>query len=350
MKIISIETWIEELPLLEAYTVSYATFNKAVNLFCKIETNTGIIGYGCAAPDINVTGETTDKCLITVNNTIAPIINGSDPLRIIYILEKIRHHLLKMPSVMAMVDMALYDILGKTANLPLWKLLGGYKTSIPTSITIGICDVKETTKKAKLFIKQGFRCLKIKGGLCLEDDIERILKTREVVGPNIKIRFDANQGYDTRMTFEFIKKTDSAKLELIEQPTPKENLTQLGKITNRATVPIMADESMITLQDAFRLVRKNLVNMINIKLMKVGGINAAANVNAVAKAAKVDVMIGCMDESALSIAAGLHFALSRQNIKFADLDSHLDINNDPFKGAVLLKNGVLTPTDNPGLF
>jgi L-alanine-DL-glutamate epimerase-like enolase superfamily enzyme len=320
-------------------------------VFLRIETDKGITGYGCAAPDLEITGETYETVLRDGREVIIPLLKGSDPLRIAFQMERLRK--VKTcppgPSAMAMVDMALYDLLGKTAGLQVYRILGGFRKSLKTSITIGILPVDETVQKAVEFIRRGFKCLKIKGGADADTDIERILKVRETVGKNIEIRFDANQGYSEEESLKFVESTRSAKLELIEQPTPKEKLSQLGRVTHEVHIPVMADESLMGLRDAFRLARRKLVDMVNIKLMKCGGISEAVHINAVARAANLDVMVGCMDESALGIAAGLHFALARPNVIYADLDGHLDLIGDPTTGAVILKDGILYPAPGAGL-
>ena len=135
----------------------------------------------------------------------------------------------------------------------------------------------------------------------------------------------------------------------MEQPTTIENESLMGLLSDHSDMPIMADESLRSLKDAFRLTSKGYTDMINIKLMKVGGIFAAFQINAVAKAAQNEVMIGCLDECGLGISAGLHFALSRSNVHYADLDGHFDILNDPYKDLFVLKNGYLIPNGEPGI-
>jgi L-alanine-DL-glutamate epimerase-like enolase superfamily enzyme len=349
MKITNVETWTVEMPLKEPYTIAYETIDKSRNVFIRIETNGAITGFGCSAPDLEITGETSETVTQAINDIAIPYLLNKDPIRITKLLENLREPLLNKPSAKAGIDIALYDILGKVSNLPLWKLLGGYRQKIKTSITIGILPLSETISIAKKYVAEGFKCIKIKGGLNVEEDIERLMKVRELTGKNFELLFDANQGYSVEESIYFFKQTKSAKLELLEQPTPKGKPDLLGRVTSEIPIPVMADESLVTLQDAFRLASKNLVNMVNIKLMKVGGISNALHINSVARIANIGVMIGCIDESALSISAGLHFALARPNVLYADLDGHLDLINDPSAGAVTIKDGIMYPSEKPGI-
>lgn len=344
-----LEVWEVKMPLTEPYTIAYETIAATSNIFLRLETNTGIVGFGCAAPDLEVTGETPETVLSQFHQKVEPFLKGQNPFQMVWLMVELRKECLDSPSLMAMVDMALHDLLAKKADMPLYQLLGGYRHSIPTSITIGILPVEETVAKAIRFVKEGFFILKIKGGMNVDLDVERLFKIREKLGHKIFLRFDANQGYSSDEAIRFVRESHLCNIEILEQPTPGKELESMGIVTDQTHLPVMADESLLTLPDAFKIARNNWADMVNIKLMKVGGIIPAKHINSVAMAAGMEAMIGCMDESALGISAGLHFALSRINVGFADLDGHLDLINDPAEGCVILKNGILYPQDKPGL-
>ncbi len=349
MEITRINVQKMNLSLKNPYQIAYEKINSVVNVFLEIETNVGLHGFGCAAPDLPVTGETPESVYDAADTIFRDTLLGSNPLNYVRLLERLKFQIGKQPAALALADMALHDILGKAAGMPLYKLLGGYRESIKTSVTIGISSVEDTVKQARNLVSAGFKALKIKGGQQVKSDIERVMKVRETVGGHVELRFDANQGYTVEEAIQFVENVRSAHLELVEQPTPKGQPDLLGFVTRAVSLPIMADESMLNLRDVFRLAKNDLIDMVNIKLMKVGGIYEAMHVNSVARAAEMEVMIGCMDESALAISAGLHFALARPNVKYADLDGHLDLMDDPTAGCVKLEDGFLYPLKNPGL-
>ncbi|MFD1315362.1 mandelate racemase/muconate lactonizing enzyme family protein [Namhaeicola litoreus] len=348
MKITKVSFERHFLQLKNPYTIAYETIKNASNFFLQIETDGRIVGLGCAAPDKEVTGESDDETTSVIKSLVIPFLTGKNPLNYVQILTELKILLPKSPSVLAMVDMALFDIFAKKAEVPLYQFLGGFRHEIATSITVGILPLKETLYEVEEFVDQGFNIIKIKGGLNVEEDIERVNQVHQKY-PKLALRFDGNQGYNKKETIKFVEETKKVGIEILEQPTKIHKRKKLAKITKQVDIPVMADESIKSLADAFHLAKNSIINMINIKLMKVGGIQEAKHINSVAKSGKIEVMVGCLDESALGISAGLHFALSRPNIEYADLDGHLDFINDPVKNIFILEKGVLRPNQEFGL-
>jgi L-alanine-DL-glutamate epimerase-like enolase superfamily enzyme len=337
-----------DLSLTVPYTIAYETVSKATNFILKIETSSKLVGYGCAAPDWEVTEETPEMVEETITGKILPYLNGRSPLQYIRILEELKVLCPDMSSALAMVDMALLDLMAKKMEVPLYQFLGGYREAIATSITIGILSLEETLQLAREFVGKGFTILKIKGGADLEEDIAKMIRLRETF-PDVIFRFDGNQGYSVDESIAFVKATKTVGIQIFEQPTKTKSSHKLGEVTHAVGIPVMADESLKTLDDAFRLAQHDLIDMVNIKLMKVGGIMEGMHINSVARSAGLEAMVGCLDECALGISAGLHFALSRPNIHFADLDGHLDLEYDPFTGLFRLEKGILYPSEAYGL-
>jgi L-alanine-DL-glutamate epimerase-like enolase superfamily enzyme len=348
MRIERVEAWAVPMTLAEPYSIAYERVEETTNVFLRLVTQS-FVGLGCAAPDLPVTGETPTSVQQALMEIAEPVLVGADPMRWGALLEELRTPLKVQPAARAAIDMALLDLLGKACDRPVWQLLGGFRNRIETSVTIGILPEFETVDAARARVRAGFRCLKIKGGSDVDSDIARVLRVREAVGEAAEIRFDANQGYSLEDSLRFVAETKRARLELLEQPTARGEPDLLGRLTAEVDIPVMADESLMTLRDAFRLAGQDLVDMVNVKLMKVGGIAEALQINSVARAARMETMVGCVDESEAGIAAGLAFALSRPNVAYADLDGHLDLEGDPASGSLVLREGVLHAPTEAGL-
>lgn len=346
------------LTLREPYAIAYQSIERFDNLIVELETQHGLVGLGVAAPDLDVTGETIEDTHAGLLH-VEPLLHGEDGAGYVRLVEAVRDALPKAPSVRAAIDMALVDLISKSAGVPAWRLLGGYRERFPTSVTIGILSLADTLQAVeRRVIKDGFSIIKVKGGANVEDDIARLRAVRQRF-PYIELRFDANCGYHADEALHFARATVDCGISIYEQPVPRAELKQLGNIALATQMSVMADESMMNARDCFRLAQsigkghdgeQKMVDMINVKLMKVGGLEDAVQVNAVARTAGIETMVGCMDECELSIAASLAFALSRRNVTAVDLDGHLDLADDPTAGRCLkIAGGIMIPSEEPGL-
>ena len=349
MKIIQAMAIPVELQLKEPFAIANETIEVADNILIRLETETGIIGWGCSTPDA-VTSETKDTVLRNFEAAKRLVI-GCDPTRINLVNFALDSDIKGNSSLKAGINMALYDIIGKMAGIPLFRLLGGYREKIATSVTIGLNNTNLMVEKAKQIVSDGFKFIKIKCGINADDDIENIIAIREAVGPTIKLRLDANEGYSVEEALRIVKtlEKNAVAIEMLEQPTKADYLYSLKDVARQCSVPIIADETALTLRDSFKLVRLEIADMINIKLMKIGGITNAIKANALAELADVPVMVGCMNESMAAMSAGVHFACAFRNVEYADLDSALDFTNDVAKGGARYEDGYVIPSERPGL-
>jgi len=229
-------------------------------------------------------------------------------------------------------------------------MLGAERRALPTSVTLGITgDIEAAVARARRWIDDGFRILKIKVGEDWEFDARLVRSLRSTLGPDIVVRADANQGYSETDALRFLRAAEPFGLELLEQPTPASDPETLGRLRGATSVPIMADESVQSEEDSERLVAERSVDLFNIKLMKSGGILASLAIATRAAEAGLGVMFGCNDESRLSIAAALHGALAAPGSVRADLDGHLDLQDDVAVGGVRIRDGFIEALDEPGL-
>jgi L-alanine-DL-glutamate epimerase-like enolase superfamily enzyme len=245
--------------------------------------------------------------------------------------------------------MALYDILGKTGRKPLFMLMGGYRSEVMTDITLGIKSPKEMAKDSLIAVQKGFKALKVKVGTNPSEDVERVKMVREAVGSDVELRVDANQAWTPKEAMDVLTEISKCNVEFVEQPVSAEDVRGLASVRKHSSIPVMADESVHSPADALRLIRSEAVDMINIKLMKSGGIHKARKIVEVAEAAGVPCMIGCMSESELGITAAVHLAAAMRNIRYADLDSDLLLRDKLVKNTLKVENSVRPLSSLPGL-
>jgi L-alanine-DL-glutamate epimerase-like enolase superfamily enzyme len=336
--------------LREGYRIAGASFETADNVILKVVTADGRTGFGCAAPAEEVTGESADACRRACRDVLVPLLRGSDAADREGLHARALAALPGAPAARAAVDIALCDLMGQRAGVPLARLLGMRRHRLPTSITLGIGDPDEVLRKAGRHVAEGFRILKVKVGEDWRADARLIHLLRGGFGSGIVLRADANQGYSEEDAGRFLAAVADDDLELLEQPTIATDLAAMERVQRATSVPIMADESVRSPDEARALVRAGAARLVNIKLMKCGGLLAGSEIAGITHAAGMGAMLGCMDESRIGIAAALHLALAAPNAERADLDGHLDLVDDVASGGVRVEAGYVVPDlDRPGL-
>jgi L-alanine-DL-glutamate epimerase-like enolase superfamily enzyme len=350
IRVVSVEVFPVTFRLAEGYRIAGHQFTRAENVFLKMTTSDGRTAFGGAAPFEEVTGEGPDATLLALRDRLGPWLLGEDISDPAAVMRRAAAEVPAAPAARAALDMALLDLQARRAGVPLFRLLGAERQGLPTSVTLGIAgDVEAAVARARRWIEDGFRILKIKVGEDWEFDTRLVRALRSALGPDIVVRADANQGYSEADALRFLRAAEPFGLELLEQPTPASEPEALGRLRGATSVPIMADESVQSEGDAERLVAARSVDLFNIKLMKSGGVLASLGIATRAANAGLGVMFGCNDESRLSIAAALHGALAAPGSVRADLDGHLDLQDDVALGGIRIRDGFIEALDEPGL-
>ena len=350
MRIKNLNVWNADLGNTKPYTIAFKTVDEVRNVFVELVLENGITGIGSGNPSEYVVGENIGQTIEALKEDNLEFLAGRDIREFHQLTYDVWKKFPKNPAARAALDIALHDTFAKYLGVPLVKFLGQKIKTLPTSNTIGIKNVTETLKEATEYVQAGFKVLKVKLGKDLNEDIERIVKLRENLGNKVAIRIDANQGYDINQTVEFYTKTLHLNVELIEQPLPAKAVKEMKSLPEEIRKKIAADESLITPKDALELVKPPRASGIfNIKLMKCGGVSQGLKIADIALQEGVDLFWGCNDESAVSITAALHAAFSCSNTKYIDLDGSLDLGKDVVKGGFILKDGMMSCSDKPGL-
>lgn len=352
MLIHSIETIPVAVPLTKPFKTALRTVHTAHAVYVKVTCEDGRVGWGEAPPTHVITGDSMGSITYAIEEVIAPQLIGLDIRQGDKIFQTLKKSIIRNTSAKAAVDMAIYDLIGQLANLPLYQLLGGFRSELETDFTVSVNDPIEMADDAARYISEGFDVLKVKVGIGpIEDDLERIQAIRERIGQVPKLRLDANQGWNAKEAVRAIGLMEDAgfDIELIEQPVYAGDLEGLKYVTDHTLTPIMADEAVFTAEDAVRILQMRAADLINIKLMKSGGIYEALKINALAQANGIECMVGSMIETKLGITAATHFAASSSNITRFDFDAPLMLAQDIVPGGIVYKGRKIYLPKTAGL-
>lgn len=318
-------------------------------IYVKILTDEGIYGLGEATPFALVTAETIDGTIATIE-FMKPALIGADPTDIATIHRIMDSTILRNTSAKAAIDIACYDIIGKKAGMPVHRMLGAKESTVQTDITIGIDTVEAMVNEAMQRVAEGFRIIKVKCGVEPQKDVEVIRQMRKALGPDIDLRIDANQGYDIQTALSVLEQMKEYHLTEAEQPLPYWDIHGMAEVNKLSPVPIMADESVHTPEQAEIACEHDACKIVNIKLMKCGGIYPALQIADIAKKYGKTCLVGCFSESKLAISAAAAVVLAKDNIESADLDSFFSFTNPEVgvTGGFRVDKDMITMSEKPG--
>src|SRR5688500_4001887 len=352
MKITDIRFGLLKVPLKTPFKTALRTVDAIEDIVVEVHTDTGHVGYGEAPATAVITGDTHGSILEAIRKFIAPRVIGQEIANLNHITQLIQGALEKNTSAKAAVEIAVYDLFGQLYGVPLYKMLGGGDPVITTDNTISVDYIDKMVADSISAVDRGFESLKIKVGKDIGVDIERVKAIYAAVEGRALLRLDANQGWTAKQAVYAIQTLEDAgvRLELVEQPVKAADLEGMRYVTERVHTPIMADESVFGPMEVIELIRMRAADIINIKLMKTGGISNALHIADIAAMYHVECMIGCMLETSISVAAAVHVAVAKADvITKVDLDGPSLCAFNPVDGGVIFNESEISVTDAPGL-
>lgn len=351
MRIEKIELAEVNIPLVTPFKTALRTVDSVQDILVRITADDGQVGFGEAPPTAVITGDTKGSIRCAIAEFIAPNLIGMEIDDLDGIMKKLHGCILKNTSAKAAVDMAVYDLFAKSCRKPLYRVLGGRRNEIETDLTISVNDIDGMVEDSVKALNRGFRILKIKVGKEGQKDIQRIKAIRDAVGPDVRLRIDANQGWSPKDAVRIIRKLEDMGIEmdLVEQPVHAHDFAGMKFVTGQVHTPILADESVFCTEDAIRLIQERAADLINIKLMKTGGIYEALKICAIAENYGVECMIGCMLESKIAVSAAAHLAAGKSIITRADLDGPSLCMEDPYIGGPLYRGRKIVMNESWGM-
>lgn len=331
MKIASVHTRVVRAPYRRPFVISSGTSPELISLVVEVRTEEGESGFGEASPMTAYTGETLAGLESALTEHAAPALIGRDPRDLAGAHAAMDAAIRGQHLAKAALDIALHDLAARAAGWPVHLLLGGcVRPRVPTTWVVGLGTVEEMVAEATGYAAKGFTHIKVKGGEDPDLDVRLVTAVREAVPDAVELSLDANEGYDPGTAGRTVARLADAGLDLVEQPLPRWDLRGLAALRSSGGVRVMADESMQSLHDAMEIVRRDAADVLNIKILKVGGLYRARQIAGLAESAGLSVKLGTMPELGVATLAAAHLAAALPHATVpADLVGPLLVDAEP---------------------
>ena len=351
MKIVRVEIRPYRLRYKEAFSLATGDLEDAPLVFILVHTDEGLTGVGYApgsAPFID--GETQESIVTAITHIMEPVLLGQDPCNIEQMMTDVDRKLQFNYRSKAGVEIALYDLLGKSLNLPLFKLWGGLcRENVPVLRMVGIASPDAMAARAKNLVDQGFCYLKIKIGRDTKGDLDRIRAIRDAVGTKIGIYVDANQGYTVKEAITTMRALEKYEISLVEQPVRADDIEGLALVRKSIGIPVEADESVRNLSDVLSIIKLGAADFVSLKPFKFGGFRPMRKILTLCEAANIKCLVGTTPGSSLIDAANVHFITSSPSIDSpCEIGESFRMQNDPVTG-LKITNGFANILYGPGI-
>lgn len=356
MKITGIETIPVQVPINPRRAIRSGRGYHTISpfLIVQVQTDEGIVGLGEVSCTAAWSGEDQFTAARIIQTYLAPVLIGQDPTHIERLTNVMRKTVANNPFTKSAIEMALWDILGKVAGLPVYRLLGGpVREYVTTKFSVSGLEPEKAAEIAAWAVEQGFTTMKVKVGIDPEQDVARVRAVRAAIGPNVRLGVDANGGWSPRQAIQTIPRLYEYNILFAEQPVPDLDIAWLADVRAQVKVPVMADESVYSLQDALAIVRSGAADILSVYVGKGGGIGPARKMAAVAEAAGIVCTIGSNLELGIASAAMIHLGMATSAIAAEDFPCDIlspfyyedELLLDPLPIAA----GKARPHEKPGL-
>ncbi|HYM05878.1 MAG TPA: enolase C-terminal domain-like protein [Terriglobales bacterium] len=356
MKITRVETIPVQIPIHPERAIrgSLGAHTVSPFLLVKIHTDEGITGLGEVSCTPIWSGEDQVTAAHLIREYLAPALLGEDPTQVERLSAKCRRQLAGNPFTKAGMELALWDILGKAAGMPLYRLWGGaVREFVPTKFSISGLAPAKAAELGRWAVAKGFGTMKVKVGIDPDGDVARVRAVREAIGPEVRLGVDANGGWSPRVAIQTIRRMYEFGIYFAEQPVPPVDPAWMADVRSHVDVPIMADESVNTVQDAMTLARTGAADVLSVYVGKGGGVSMARKIAAVAEAAGLACTVGSNLEMGVASAAMIHLAMSTSAIAAeefpCDILGPFFYEDDILAEPLPIQAGKASPFERPGL-